>query len=130
VNREWRARVHATTTGRTMLRNGLVAYTLLQDSGNDPSRYAAGFTGTTNAAGSAIALNDSTTDFASRLAADLGKEVRNLTDGSKAVITALADGSLSTTPLTGGADNQWQLGDTYEIADGINAVRLRDEPTG
>jgi len=42
INRAWRTKVHASRTGRTVVRNALIAYGLFQGWGNDPARFATG----------------------------------------------------------------------------------------
>jgi hypothetical protein len=128
LNREWRARALAAPAGRTVLRNGLLAYGLFQGWGNDPARFLKGFSGTVSDTGSDILLTDAGAGFASNPAAGLGKEVRNVTDGSKATIRLIADDSLTTTPLTGGSANQWRENDGYEVVDGTNLPMLAHVP--
>ena len=46
----------------------------------------------------------------------VGRELRNLTDGSRCLITSLEEaGLVCEDGLTGGLDNGWQIGDRYEI---------------
>jgi hypothetical protein len=124
LNREWRARALAAPAGRTVLRNGLLAYGLFQGWGNDPARFLEGFTGSSSEAGTDILLHDATAAFATNPTVGLGKEVRNVTDGSKATIRAIAEDTLTTTSLTGGTANVWGDGDSYEVVDGTNLPML------
>lgn len=46
----------------------------------------------------------------------IGHEIRNITDGSIAtVLRQISANQIETTPLTGGGDNTWESGDTYEV---------------
>jgi len=71
-------------------------------------------TGTTDGAGTSTRLIDSTTDFTT-IDVKVGDCLRNVTDGSWAHVVTVANGYLDTTPLQGGTDNTWDLGDTYSI---------------
>ena len=57
-------------------------------------------------------------DLGIRLTKDV---VKNVTDGSEGVITAIVGGVL-TAVLVGGVRNNWNAADTYEIVDGDNMV--------
>jgi len=46
---------------------------------------------------------------------EVGDLIVNVTDSSWAHVTAIAAGQLTTTPLQGGAGNDWGTGDTYSI---------------
>lgn len=45
----------------------------------------------------------------------IGAIVKNITDGSQAVVTAVTATELTTTALSGGTDDLWELGDTYKV---------------
>ena len=49
----------------------------------------------------------------------VGYTIKNITDGSQALITA-NDGTTITGVLYGGTDNDWDIGDTYHIAKPLN----------
>lgn len=64
-------------------------------------------------AGNAAILTDSMARFKSRgVQAGVGMIVRNLTDGSRGTITAV-DETMVTAALTGGNENDWDVGDSY-----------------
>jgi hypothetical protein len=68
-------------------------------------------------AGSSTVLNDTLASFTTGTdQPEVGMTIRNVTDGSTAVITSV-DGAtqITHTALTGGTSNDWQLADTYEI---------------
>lgn len=79
------------------------------------------FSGTHSGDNNASILTDSTAAWtASRLAPSStspGTTVYNVTDGSKCLITA-NDGTTITCTLSGGADNDWDTGDSYRISNG------------
>ncbi len=129
VSRPWRARVHGRSAGPVVLRNGLVAYGFFQGWGNDPARFSEGFSGTAEQSDDPLAqLKDSTKNFSSLITADVGRKIRNTTDGSEARILAVGDETITTSPLVGGSDNTWAAGDRYEVADGPNLPLLRLAP--
>jgi len=75
------------------------------------------FTGTHDGAGNSATLIDSTRDFTGfniRLNLDI---VKNTTDGSQGIITAVTSTTVVAT-LAGGTDNDWDASDAYEIVDG------------
>ena len=71
-------------------------------------------TGTHKGATSGTILSDPGADFKSCGIID-GVLVKNITDGSQALITAVAEDSITTAALTGGTSNDWTAGDTYKI---------------
>lgn len=71
-----------------------------------------------DAGGSATVLNDTNVglSFGTDGNAKVGHQIRNVTDGSEAVILRrITDNSIETTPLTGGTSNDWATADAYEI---------------
>lgn len=71
-----------------------------------------------DAGGSATVLNDVNVglNFGQDGQAKVGHMIRNVTDGSEAVILRrITDNSIETTPLTGGTTDDWITGDAYEI---------------
>ncbi|MGA8049240.1 MAG: calcium-binding protein [Burkholderiales bacterium] len=77
---------------------------------NNPGVFSAA-----QAGGSGILLVDAGKNFLTNGLAKVGDTIYNLTDGSKATIEALHNGSLTTSPLTGGTDNTWGSGDAYSL---------------
>jgi Ca2+-binding RTX toxin-like protein len=69
----------------------------------------------TTSAGTGTTLNDSGQNFLANGLAKPGDTIYNLSDGSKATIVTLGNGTLTTTPLSGGSDNTWQSGDSYSL---------------
>lgn len=51
-----------------------------------------------------------------------GMTINNVTDGSSATITVVADGQITHTALSGGSDNTFSAGDSYEILGGEYGV--------
>jgi hypothetical protein len=77
----------------------------------------AGLSGTATSLGSSTVLNDTGAfaSFGTTGNPKIGMEIRNTTDGSRAVILRQIDNdSIETTPLTGGGDNTWQASDAWE----------------
>jgi hypothetical protein len=74
---------------------------------------AAAPSGTADAGSTSTVLEDAASDFVTN--ARVGDVIRNVTDGSSGVITAIGDATHVTAVLTGGSDNSWQTGDTYAI---------------
>ncbi len=71
-----------------------------------------------NAGGSATRLVDINVglNFGTDGNAKVGHQIRNVTDGSEAVILRrVSDNEIETTPLTGGVSNDWATSDAYEI---------------
>jgi len=79
--------------------------------------------GTCDADGTGTSLKDSTTNFTTT-GIVIGMYVRNITDGSYAYATVLADGVLTTSALTGGSDNTWSDNDVWRILAGEYAVHI------
>src|SRR5262245_43271028 len=73
-------------------------------------------TDTTSALGTSTSLIDAGQNFLTDGKVKVGDTVFNLTDGSSAKVLSVANGSLTTTPLTGGTDNTWGSGDSYRTA--------------
>jgi hypothetical protein len=67
------------------------------------------YTGTASSIGSRTVLND-TGDLGSLVAGDF---IRNVTDGSWALVVTAGASSITTTRLQGGSDNTWDNGDTW-----------------
>lgn len=67
--------------------------------------------------GSATNLQDSVNDFtAMGIVTNPADLLRNTTDGSECSVVSVDDANnITTTALTGGSDNTWTSGDTYEI---------------
>ena len=59
----------------------------------------------------------------------IGDTVFNLTDGSSAKVTSAGVGHvLNMTPLTGGADNRWDLGDSFRVAHLVVVPKAGNDP--
>lgn len=72
--------------------------------------------------GDATTLNDTAVDFTD-LGIVSGMAVKNLTDGSEAVVSTIAETQIVTTAdLTGGTNNVWAAGDSYQILVGEYGV--------
>src|SRR5262249_15483260 len=72
-------------------------------------------TGKASAAGTSTSLTDASQQSASAKRVKVGDVIKNLTDGSSAMVQTITDTVLTTTALTGGSDNTWSLNDKYEI---------------
>ena len=72
-------------------------------------------TGTHNGGADTDRLFDSTAAFVTDRVA-VGDTLKNVTDGSSCTITAVLATTITCT-LSGGTDNDWDVGDAYEIAD-------------
>src|SRR4030043_1920009 len=70
-------------------------------------------TGTHKRGGSSSTLIDPGADFLS-CGVRTGVLLRNTTDGSECLITVVTEDQISGT-LAGGTDNDWDVGDVYEI---------------
>lgn len=68
--------------------------------------------GTATAGSGTTTLIDSTASFTSSY---VGHSIRNITDGSNALITAVTSATQLTAALSGGSDNNWTSNDTYKI---------------
>jgi hypothetical protein len=71
--------------------------------------------GTADPGGSATLLIDAAQTFLTDGVVKVGETIVNVTDGSSAEITAIADGQLTTTALSGGTANTWAAGDDYGV---------------
>lgn len=71
-------------------------------------------TGTHKGATSGTVLSDPGKDFRS-CGIIAGVVVKNITDGSQALITAVTEDAITTAALTGGTSNDWTSGDTYKV---------------
>ncbi|HEX6290153.1 MAG TPA: calcium-binding protein [Herpetosiphonaceae bacterium] len=69
--------------------------------------------GTHNGANDSATLVDGTRDFSS-VPGLVGSTLKNTTDGSSCNVTSL-DGNTPSCVLTGGAENDWDAGDKYEV---------------
>jgi hypothetical protein len=88
-------------------------------------------TGTHTGSNDAVTLTDSSKTF-TNLGIFKSDIIQNTTDGSRATIT-LVGGTTLTGNLSGGTDNNWDNGDTYEISVPIRAghrVYVEDIPSG
>lgn len=68
----------------------------------------------TNVAPSATQLEDSVENFQT-LPIRVGAQVYNITDNSRAIVTAIAAHTITTTALSGGSSNLFTAGDDYNI---------------
>lgn len=71
------------------------------------------FTGTHKGASGGLVLRDGGQRFAS-LGVIVGLAIKNDTDGSSGLVTAVTDDTVTCT-LAGGTHNTWSTGDTYNI---------------
>lgn len=76
-------------------------------------------TGTHSGAANAAGLTDNTQNFA--VDSLIGLLIKNTSDGSEGIITGNASTTVVAT-LSGGTDNDWDAGDTYEIVTGRGAL--------
>lgn len=74
------------------------------------------FSGTHDGLADAAALTDTGRDFI-QMGVRVGDIVRNITDGSEGIITVVA-ATILTATLGGGSEDDWDIGDTYNIVDG------------
>jgi len=74
------------------------------------------FSGTHDGLANAATLTDTGRDFI-QMGVRVGDIVKNITDSSEAVITDVA-ATVITGVLGGGTDDDWDIGDTYNIVDG------------
>ena len=91
--------------------------------------YSVNETGAHDGANNAAILTDTSAPFIpSRY---IGHIVRNLTDGSRGTITANTSTTI-TGGLGGGTDNDWDIGDVYEITkeDGLHGISVATSPSG
>lgn len=86
--------------------------------------------GSHDGAGNNASLVDTTKDFLA-LGVRIGEIVKNTTDGSQGVVTALATttnpNDTLTMTLSGGTDDDWDVSDTYEIVDGRSIILIARE---
>jgi len=78
-------------------------------------------TGLATGAGTATSLADTAVDFTTMGLVE-GMAILNVTDGSTCNITAVAAHAITTTALSGGSDNLWSVGDSYNILAGEYGV--------
>jgi len=101
--------------------------TLVLNSG-EGDKFPTGYKNTTTSAGTSTTLN--CTGIQAALSAigitDTGFFIRNITDGSSAVVTAINTNSLTTTKLKGGTDNTWQNSDEFAIGSCVITLNKRD----
>lgn len=83
-------------------------------SGNG-ANFPQSYNGTATSVGTATALNSTGISAAIGGSAQVGKIIWNKTDGSIAVITAVAANALTTTRLLGGTTNLWNNSDVWVI---------------
>jgi len=81
----------------------------------------ANHSGTTTSAGAGTTINDTNSTF-TKLGVVAGMYALNVTDGSYARITVVADNALTTATLTDGTDDTWASGDSYLILSGEYAT--------
>jgi len=98
--------------------------------------------GTATSLGSGTVLNDTGafTAYGANASVRTGMEIRNTTDGSRAVVLRKIDNdSIETTPLSGGTDDTWSSSDVWDAnrvvvalvdADTIYFPYIDDESTG
>jgi len=79
------------------------------------SRFPQPYRGTCTSIGSATTLNSTGISAAIGGSAAIGKLILNFTDGSVAVITAVATDALTTTALLGGTTNTWANTNAWRI---------------
>lgn len=89
--------------------------------GGDVPTTSSNISGSATGGGSATSLQDSATTFTS-LGLVAGMTVLNVTDGSSAAISSVAAHTITTTSLSGGSDNTWTAGDSYQILAGEYGV--------
>jgi Ca2+-binding RTX toxin-like protein len=75
----------------------------------DPSVF-----GTHDGSGDAADLTDSSQDFTTVPGA-VGRNLRNITDGSRCVVTGITGTDTLVCALSGGQENDWDAGDEYEL---------------
>ncbi len=101
--------------------------TFLLNSG-DGNKFPTGYKDTTTSVGTTTTLN--CTGIQSALSAigitNTGFFIRNTTDGSSSVVTAINTNSLTTTVLKGGTDNTWQNNDEFAIGSFVLTLNKRD----
>ncbi len=87
-------------------------------------------TGTHDGAGNNASLVDTTKDFLN-LGVRVGEIVKNTTDGSQGVVTALATttnpNDTLTMTLSGGTEDDWDASDAYQIEDGRSIILIARE---
>jgi len=90
--------------------------------GGDLPGATSNISGAATGAGTNVLLQDTTvTDFTA-LGLVAGMACLNVTDGSTAYISSVAAATITTTPLSGGSDNTWASGDSYNILAGEYGV--------
>lgn len=86
----------------------------------------ANITGTTTSAGAGVTVTNTAGIFTDT-GAVAGMYIRNVTDGSYAYISSVDSATqLTTSTLTGGSDNTWASGDSYEILAGEYMILCND----
>lgn len=68
--------------------------------------------GTATAGATGSTLIDSSASFAS---SDIGNSIRNITDGSHGLVSAVASATECTVVLSDGTNNDWELGDEWKM---------------
>ena len=83
----------------------------------DGLAYAPRISNACTGGGSSTSLQDTVNDFTT-MTLDINDVVRNVTDGSECIIVSIDSADqVTTTALTGGSDNTWTSGDTYEFTE-------------
>jgi len=96
--------------------------TVVLNSG-EGAEFPTGTNGTADSAGTANALNSTGIDATAIVVGDF---IRNVTDGSYAVVRSIAAGVVTTTDLQGGSDNTWEDTDEYTVGSFIVSINNRD----
>ena len=101
--------------------------TFLLNSG-EGDKFPTGYKNTATSVGTGTTLN--CTGIQASLSAigitEAGFFIRNVTDGSSAVVTAINTNSLTTTVLKGGTDDTWQNSDEFAIGSFVLTLNMRD----
>ena len=77
--------------------------------------------GQATGAGTSTSLQDTTVDFTA-MGLVSGMTILNTSDGSSCVIVTIAATTITTSALSGGSDNTWSAGDSYNILAGEYGV--------
>lgn len=101
------------------------SYALAPDTGivigGDLPAATSNITGAATGAGTSTSLQDTLVDFTD-MGLVQGMAILNVTDGSSCNIVTIATTTITTTALTGGTDNTWTAGDSYNILAGEYGV--------
>src|SRR4051812_33406779 len=112
------------------LASGISANTLsIPLSSGGGASFAQPYNGTCTSLGTATTLNCTGISATIGGSGQVGKFIQNFTDGSVAVITAVATNSLTTTALLGGTSNTWGNSQTWRIAPFVLTLEKHDSAT-